>query len=247
MNGDSRAFVAGRRVVGRSLGWLVIWLAGGALALWLKASFGVVALVVAAIWILFSGFTLCFFRDPTPHVPTAPGAMVAPAHGLVDCVEETTEPEFLGGPCRRISIFLSVFDVHVQNAPVAGKIAFLKHQPGRFLSALKTESAGCNENTLVGIESGERPGERVAVRQISGLIARRIVTWVKVGDTVARGQRLGLVQYGSRCDLYLPLAVQLTIGPGDRVIGGETIVATRCAVMADVSKPIRRMEAISQL
>ena len=124
MNENSRAFVAGRRVLGRSLGWLMIWLAGLILALWLQLSFAVVALVVAGIWILFSVFTLYFFRDPTAHVPTAPGAMVAPAHGLVDCVEETTEPEFLGGPCRRISIFLSVFDVHVQNIPVAGKIVF---------------------------------------------------------------------------------------------------------------------------
>jgi phosphatidylserine decarboxylase len=229
MNEDSRAFVAGRRVLRRSLGWLLIWLAGPLLALWLQLSFAGVALAVAAIWILFSVFTLYFFRDPTPHVPTVPGAMVAPAHGLVDCVEETTEPEFLGGPCRRISIFLSVFDVHVQNVPVTGKIAFLKHQPGQFLSALKTESARCNENTLIGIESDERPGERVAVRQIAGLIARRIVTWVNVGDAVARGQRLGLIQYGSRCDLYLPLSAQVTVKPGDKVVGGETVVANRAS------------------
>jgi len=245
MNEDSRAFAAGRRVLGRSLGWLMIWFAGLILALWLQLSFAVVALAVAAIWTLFSVFTLYFFRDPTAQVPTAPGAIVAPAHGLVDCVEETTESEFLGGPCRRISIFLSVFDVHVQNAPVAGKIAFLKHQPGQFLSALKTESARCNENMLIGIESGERPGERVAVRQIAGLIARRIVTWVNVGESVARGQRLGLIQYGSRCDLYLPLAAQLTVGPGNRVIGGETIVATRSLATAGITKPIRRMEAMS--
>jgi phosphatidylserine decarboxylase len=142
-------------------------------------------------------------------------------------VDETTEPEFLDGPCRRISIFLSVFDVHVQNAPVAGKVAFVKHRPGQFLSAFKTESAKCNENVLVGIESLEQPGERMAVRQIAGLIARRIVSWVGVGETVARGQRLGLIQFGSRCDLYLPLTAQIQVKPGDRVVGGETVVATR--------------------
>lgn len=229
MNENSRAFVAGRRVLGRSLGWLVVWLAGGVLALWLKSSFAVVAVAVAGGWILFSAFILYFFRDPTPRVPTAPEAVVAPAHGLVDCVEETSEPEFLGSACRRISICLSVFDVHVQNAPVAGKITFLKYQPGQFLSALKTESARCNENTLMGIESRERPGERVAVRQIAGLIARRIVTWVNVGDAVARGQRLGLIQFGSRCDLYLPLSAQVTVSPGDRVVGGETVVAKRAS------------------
>ena len=229
MNGNSRAFAAARRVTGRALGWLLVWLAGGALALWLKSSFAVVALAVAAIWILFSVFTLYFFRDPTPHVPTAPGAVVAPAHGLVDCVDEAAEPQFMGSACRRLSIFLSVFDVHVQNAPVAGRIVFLRYQPGQFLSALKTESARCNENVLIGIESSERPGERIAVRQIAGLLARRVVPWVNVGDSVARGQRLGLIQYGSRCDLYLPLSAQVTVKPGDKVVGGETVVANRAS------------------
>ncbi len=227
MNENSRAFVAGRRVLGRSLGWLVVWLAGGVLALWLKSSFAVVAVAVAGGWILFSAFILYFFRDPTPRVPTAPEAVVAPAHGLVDCVEETSEPEFLGSACRRVSIFLSVFDVHIQNAPVAGRIAFLKYQPGQFLSALKAESARYNENVLIGIESSERPGERIAVRQIAGLLARRVVSWVNVGDSVARGQRLGLIQYGSRCDLYLPLSAQVTVKPGAKVVGGETVVANR--------------------
>ena len=227
MNENSRAFAAAQRVIGPALGWLLLWLAGGILALWLKSSFAVVALAVAGGWILFSVFTLHFFRDPTPRVPTAPEAVVAPAHGLVDCVEETTEPEFLGSACRRVSIFLSVFDVHVQNAPVGGKITFLKYQPGQFLSALKTESARCNENALIGIESSERPGERIAVRQIAGLLARRVLSWVSVGDSVARGQRLGLIQFGSRCDLYLPLSAQVTVKPGDKVVGGETVVANR--------------------
>jgi phosphatidylserine decarboxylase len=193
----------------------------------LKSSFAGVVLAVGGMWILFSAFTLYFFRDPEPRVPTALEAVVAPAHGVVNCVDETTEPEFLGGPCRRISIFLSVLDVHVQNAPVAGKIAFVKHRPGRFLSALKTESAEFNESVLIGIESLEQPGERMAVLQIAGVIARRIVSWVGVGDTVARGQRLGLIQFGSRRDLFLPLTAQIQVKPGDRVVGGETVMAVR--------------------
>jgi phosphatidylserine decarboxylase len=227
MKANSKAFVAGRRVIGRVLGWLLIWLAGAVLALWLKSSFAVVALVVVGAWILFSAFALYFFRDPEPRVPTAPEAVVAPAHGLVDCVEESTELEFMGGPCHRVSIFLSVFDVHVQNAPGAGKITFLKYQPGQFLSALKTESAKFNENLLIGIESNERPGERIAVRQIAGLLARRVVSWVNLGDGVTRGQRLGLIQFGSRCDLYLPLTAQIRVQPGDRVVAGETVVGWR--------------------
>jgi phosphatidylserine decarboxylase len=229
MKQTSSAFAAARRVIGRALGWLLLWLAGAVLALWLQSSFAVVALAVAGVWILFSVFTLYFFRDPTPHAPTAPEAVVAPAHGLVDCVDEAAELEFMGGACRRLSIFLSVFDVHVQNAPVAGRIAFLKYQSGQFVSALKTESARCNENLLIGIESSERPDERFAVRQIAGLLARRVVSWVAVGDSVARGQRLGLIQYGSRCDLYLPLSAQVIVKPGDKVVGGETVVAKRAS------------------
>jgi len=229
MKANTRAFAAARRVIGRASGWLLLFLVGASVALWLKSSFAIVVLAVVGMWILFSVFTLYFFRDPEPRVPTDPEAVVAPAHGLVDCVEETTEPEFIGGACRRISIFLSVFDVHVQNAPVAGKITLLKYQPGQFLSALKAESALHNENTLIGIESSERPGERIAVRQIAGLLARRVVSWVNPGDVVKRGQRLGLIHYGSRCDLYLPSSFEVTVRPGDRVVGGETVAATRAS------------------
>ncbi len=232
MKPNSRAFAAARRVIGRALFWLLLWLAGAVLALWLNSSFAMVAVAVAGMWTLFSVFTLYFFRDPEPCVPMTPDAVVSPAHGLVDCVEQTTESEFLGGLCQRISIFLSVFDVHVQNAPVAGRIAFLKYQPGQFLSALKTESAAFNENLLIGMESSEPPGERIAVRQIAGALARRVVSWVNAGDQVARGQRLGLIQYGSRCDLYLPLSAHITVQPGDRVVGGETVIATQTPALS---------------
>jgi phosphatidylserine decarboxylase len=227
MKRNSRALAAGSHLIRRVLGWLLIWFVVVILALWAQVSIGAVLLAMATIGILFSLFTLYFFRDPSPQVPSDPTAILAPAHGRVDCVDKTSELEFVGGSCRRISIFLSVFDVHVQNAPLAGKIVFLRHQAGQFLNAIKTESARTNENVLIGIQSLERPGERIAVRQIAGLIARRIVPWVRVGDSVVRGQRLGLIQFGSRCDIYLPLAAQIIVLPGDRVVAGETIVATR--------------------
>lgn len=233
MKQPSRAAAAARRVIRRTLGWLLLWLAGAGLALWLKSGFAVAVLVMGSAWLLFSMSTLYFFRDPKPHVPGGSGLIVAPAHGRVDCVEETTEPEFIGGPCRRLSIFLSVLDVHVQNAPVAGRITLLRYQPGRFLSALREDSARHNENTLIGIESSEAPDERIAVRQIAGFIARRVVAWVAVGDPVARGQRLGLIQYGSRCDLYLPLSAEITVQCGDRVVAGETVVARRKTIPAE--------------
>jgi len=211
----------------RALFWLMAVLLGGVVARVFAAQAAGIGLALGALWLLFAAFTLCFFRDPTPTVPQDAGAIVAPAHGRVDLIDEVDEPEVMNGRCRRISIFLSVFDVHVQNAPVAGEIASVKHQSGQFLSALKTESAKYNENVLIGIESLEQPGERMAVRQIAGLIARRIVPWVGAGDTIARGQRLGLIQFGSRCNLYLPLTAQIRVKPGDRVVGGETVVATR--------------------
>jgi phosphatidylserine decarboxylase len=223
----SKASLAAWRVIGKALGALLIWLAGPLLAVWCGLSLLTMALAVTALWIIFMAFTLYFFRDPTPNVPSAGDVVVAPAHGLVDCVEESREPQFLGGRCWRLSIFLSVLDVHVQNAPVAGQVIFLRHERGSFLSALKTESAVLNENLLVGIKSSERPGELVAVRQIAGVLARRIESWVNPGDMVARGQRLGIIYYGSRCDLYLPLNVKITVKPGARVVGGQTVVARR--------------------
>jgi phosphatidylserine decarboxylase len=145
----------------------------------------------------------------------------------VDCIEETFEPEFMQSRCHRLSILLTIFDVHVQNAPAAGRVAFSRYQRGRFLNALKADSARFNENLLIGIESSEAQGERLGVRQIAGVLARRVVSWVQLGDHVARGQRLGLIRYGSRCDLYLPTHLQVTVRLGEAVKGGETIVARR--------------------
>ena len=215
-----RAAHAGARLRVSALFLLVALLTGGLLArvggLFIAVSAGTIG------WLLFASITFCFFRDPTPQVPSESGVVVAPAHGRVDCVEQATEHPFLGCPCHRISIFLSVFDVHVQNAPVAGKIVLVTHQPGQFLSALRTESAQFNENVLIGITCAS--GERVAVRQIAGVIARRIITWVQPGDSMERGERIGLIQFGSRCDVYLPLNWQIAVKPGDKVRGGETII-----------------------
>jgi phosphatidylserine decarboxylase len=227
MSRHSPAAAAAQRLIRRPLAGRLCAAGSGLLALWQPSAFPVSMLVAVGVWLLFTGFVLFVFRDPTPVVPQAREAIVSPAHGLVDMVHEMIEPEFVGGPCRRVSVTLSVFDVHVQNAPVAGRVVFVQHQPGKFLNAMRTDSARHNENQLIGLESMEVPGERVAVRQIAGLIARRIVLWVQEGATIARGQRLGLIQFGSRCDLYLPLSTRITVKPGDKVAGGETMVATR--------------------
>jgi phosphatidylserine decarboxylase len=183
-------------------------------------------IVFGLLWIAFSLFTLYFFRDPTPRVPTTPNLVVAPAHGKVDAIDTVTEPQFMEGECQRVSIFLSVFNVHVQNAPVSGRLGFFKYTLGQFLNAMKAESAQHNENVLLGFEASDPPGQRIGLRLIAGVIARRIVPFVQVGDVVARGDRISLIQFGSRADLYLPLSAKLQVKLGDSVVGGETILAT---------------------
>jgi phosphatidylserine decarboxylase len=182
--------------------------------------------VLLILWILFCLFTFYFFRDPNPHVPVGTNLIVSPAHGKVDAIDTITEPLFMGGECQRISVFLSVFDVHVQNAPVSGQVAFFKYSLGEFLNAMKAESAAHNENVLLGFESSEPPGQKMAVRLIAGVIARRIVPFVQQGENVARGDRICLIQFGSRADIYLPLTAKARVQLGDHVVGGETIVAT---------------------
>ncbi len=183
------------------------------------------AWVLIALWIFFALFTLYFFRDPTARVPTGANLVLSPGHGKVDVIDTTTEPLFMGGECQRISIFLSVIDIHVQNAPVSGKVSFFKYSVGQFLSALKTECATCNENVLLGFEASEPPGAKVGVRLLAGVLARRIVPFVQLGDEVARGDRISLIQFGSRAEVYLPRNAKIKVKLNDHVVGGETVLA----------------------
>jgi len=182
--------------------------------------------VLFGLWLIFVFFTIYFFRDPDPLTPTGANLVIAPGHGKVDVVDMTTEDDFMGGECRRVSIFLSVFDIHVQNAPLTGRVALFKHTPGQYLNAMRTDCAQFNENVLIGIDAVEPRGEKIAVRLIAGLIARRIVPWVSENDVVQRGERISLIQFGSRVDVYLPKRVKIKVQPGDKVIGGETVIAS---------------------
>ena len=177
------------------------------------------------LWALFAIFTFYFFRDPEANTPDGKNLVVAPGHGTVDDIDTTTEKDFMGGECQRVSIFLSVFDIHVQNAPVTGRVAYFKHTPGQYLNAMRTDCADFNENVLIGIEAIEPRGEKIGVRLIAGLIARRIVPWVAENDPVRRGERISLIQFGSRAHVYLPLGAKVKVKLGDKVTGGETILA----------------------
>lgn len=183
------------------------------------------SIFLLGFWLVFALFTLYFFRDPHAKVPAGSKLVVSPGHGKVDVMDTTAEPQYVGGECRRISIFLSVFDVHVQNAPVGGKVQYFKYTEGQFMNAMKTECATCNENVLIGIEAADPPGTRIALKLIAGVIARRIVPWIGLGDEIARGDRISLIQFGSRLDVYLPMSTQIKVKIGDRVVGGETVLA----------------------
>jgi phosphatidylserine decarboxylase len=212
---------------------LVFWTLAGLLAIFVACIIAAIlaqivwalSLALVGLWAIFAAFTFYFFRDPEARVPSGAGLVLSPAHGKVDAIEQFTEPKFMGGPCQRISIFLSVIDVHVQNAPVTGKIVLQKYSPGQFLSALKAESAEHNENVLLGIQSAERPGTKIGVRLIAGVLARRIVPFVSEGEEIIRGERISLIQFGSRADVYLPADAKVKIKLGDRVVGGETVLA----------------------
>jgi phosphatidylserine decarboxylase len=224
---SGKAALAGMKLVGLALATLAAVL----LAAWLGQVIGGFVLEyltwpLIGLGILFAAFTLYFFRDPDPLTPTGKDLVISPGHGKVDVIDTTTEPAYIGGECRRVSIFLSVFDVHVQNAPVTGRVALLRHTPGQYLNAMKTDSAKFNENVLIGLDASEPPGEKIGVRLIAGLIARRIVPWVAQGDAVQRGERISLIQFGSRVEVYLPLRAKIRVNLGEKVKGGETVIAS---------------------
>jgi phosphatidylserine decarboxylase len=174
----------------------------------------------AVLPLLLAAFFLWFFRDPDRAIPQDPGFVVSPADGKVTEVARIATPE---GDRLRLSIFLSVFDVHVNRAPVAGSLREVRYRKGEFLNAMDPASAVKNEQNQAVIECAE--GYRIAFTQIAGLLARRIVFTKRVGDQVARGERVGLIKFGSRTDVLLPGDAESLVQPGDRVRGGASVIA----------------------
>jgi phosphatidylserine decarboxylase len=184
-----------------------------------------ILLVWLAAWpyavpvLLLGAFCLWFFRDPERGIPATTGAVVSPGDGKVTDVSDATSG---GASQKRISIFLSVFDVHVNRSPIAGVIRDVRYQRGKFLNAMSSNSAEENEQNVVTVE-GE--GQTVIFKQIAGLIARRIIFTRKVGDRVARGERVGLIKFGSRVDVLVDRNADIQVKVGDRVRGGESVLA----------------------
>lgn len=176
--------------------------------------------ITPALWLL-ALFSLQFFRDPLRQLPGDPLAFVSPADGRVVALENIDHDEHIGGPALRISIFLSVFNVHVQRVPFAAQVDSSSYHKGRFLAAFNQQASHENEHAATYFRSGDK---RFIVRQIAGLLARRILTYMEAGSTVARGDRLGYIRFGSRVDVVLPSSFKLSIEIGDSVKGGETVI-----------------------
>jgi phosphatidylserine decarboxylase len=196
--------------------------------------------IVAGVLVIVWAGLIAFFRDPKRDIPKEAGIMVAPADGKVTEVTRLDHHPDVGGPATRIGIFLSVFDVHVNRAPCAGTVELLRYEPGGFLDARDPESSTKNEANTIVIETGEDIGGPVVVRQIAGLVARRIVCSLRVGDRIETGQRIGLIKFGSRTELILPGHDQFTptVDVGQKVYGAETIMARRAkAPTEDTQEP----------
>jgi phosphatidylserine decarboxylase len=175
----------------------------------------------AACLLLFLAlFVFSFFRDPHRVIPSEPGAIVSPGDGRVVVVQDE---DYAGKPGKRVSIFLAVWNVHVNRSPAAGRITKMEYRPGKFVAAMRASASTENEQNIFTLSTDA--GELV-FKQIAGLIARRVVSWKKTGDTVARGERIGLVRFGSRVDLWVPRQVEILVKVGQNVKGGSSILAS---------------------
>jgi phosphatidylserine decarboxylase len=181
-------------------------------SLWLLA----IVITVIALWVAY------FFRDPERTGPRAADIIVAPADGKLIMITEVDEPSFVGGRAQRLSIFMNVFNVHVNRYPVDGVVKYVHYNKGKFLNAAAEKSSLENEQSSVGIEAASN---RILVRQIAGLVARRIVTYSQVGQAVKQGERMGIIRFGSRVDVFIPVDARLEVPLGTLTTAGTTVLA----------------------
>ena len=177
---------------------------------------------LSLLFLLLIFSTIAFFRDPDRATPTDPNLIVAGADGTVTDIVEVDENEILKKRSRRIGIFLSIFDVHTNRAPIDGRIIYRQHRPGLCLDARRPECSEKNESMTWAFQNSRAT---VVVRQLTGAVARRIVAWAQVGDELKKGDRFGMIRFGSRTEVYLPLAATVLVKVGDHVSGGLTIIA----------------------
>lgn len=176
--------------------------------------------LVILIWIV------SFFRDPERVTPGEAGLIISPADGVVSHIDEVEESDFIGGKAIRLSIFLSIFNVHLNRAPVAGRVIYSKYKKGEFVNAMRADSGHLNEYNDIGLEVDDSRMPRILIRQIAGLIARRIVCEAKKGDSLSRGERYGMIKFSSRTSIYLPIDTPISwqVKVGDPVRAGATVL-----------------------
>jgi phosphatidylserine decarboxylase len=196
--------------------WILVILFLLALGSWFFSAW------LSLLFLVLILYTFFFFRDPDRNIPADRNAVVAAADGTVTDVSEVDETEVLKTKMRRVGIFLSIFDVHTNRAPIEGRITYRQHHEGLCLDARSQDCSEKNEAMTWGIEN---PRVTVVVRQLTGAIARRIVAWAEVGDQLAKGERFGMIRFGSRTEVYLPLTASVLVKAGEHVAGGSTIIA----------------------
>ena len=174
--------------------------------------------ILPGVIFLFIAF---FFRNPERDIPTDELSLVSPADGVVMDVERVFEDQFLNRESIRVRIFLSIFNVHVNRSPMVGKIAFRAYRPGKMIPAFKSHASELNEKNYVGIQNKHL---QILVTQVTGFIARRIVCWVNKGDIVSKGERFGLIKFGSCTEIFVPTNVEIMVSPGDKVRGGVSVI-----------------------
>ena len=196
-------------------------LAGGAIA-FAAAWGGIVWWALAGLLTLVALWVVYFFRDPERNGERGDRLVISPADGKIVSVVTVHEPAFHGGPAIRVSVFMNIFSVHVNRYPVSGTVQYVHYNPGKFLNAAVEKASLENEQSSVGIDG---PAGRVLVRQIAGLIARRIITYSRMGDAARQGERFGLIRFGSRVDVFLPTTARVRVTEGQQVHAGLTVLA----------------------
>ena len=198
-------------------------------ARWILAILGVLLIAswfvstsLSILFLLLIVFTLAFFRDPDRDVPSDQNLVVAAADGKITDIIDIDENEILKTKTQRVGIFLSIFDVHTNRAPIDGRVIYRQHRQGLCLDARRPE---CSEKNEAMIWAFQDPRVTIVVRQITGAIARRIVAWSQIGDELQKGERFGMIRFGSRTEVYLPLNAEVLVQVGDHVLGGSTVIA----------------------
>lgn len=184
----------------------------------------VAGIAAAAVFLLVAAWVVYFFRDPERSGARGDRLVISPADGRIIQIADVSEPSFITGPAIRISVFMNIFSVHVNRYPVSGTVRYLHYNPGKFVNAAAEKASLENEQMSIGLDT---PHGRVLVRQIAGLVARRIVTYCREGDAARQGERLGMIRFGSRVDVFLPPGATVKVRVGEHAAAGVTVLAER--------------------